>query len=170
MRSPLAESQFMSKAYAKLACRYAGYATVRPQVESGPIEMRKTLHLSALRSFFGMIFTAFVLFVVVACAPPKPKKVVVGGDPERGKVAIKKYACGACHVIPGIEGANGRESHPLFGFANRGDIAETVVNTPDNLVRWIQRPTEIRPRTRMPIMGVTEQEAKDIASYLYTLE
>lgn len=132
--------------------------------------MRKPLHLSALRSFFGMLFTAFVFFVVVACAPPKPKREVVGGDPERGKVAIKKYACGACHVIPGIEGANGRESHPLFGFANRGDIAETVVNTPDNLVRWIQRPTEIRPRTRMPIMGVTEQEAKDIASYLYTLE
>lgn len=112
----------------------------------------------------------FLALVFAACGAPKPKREVVGGNAEQGKVAIKKYACGACHVIPGIEGANGRESHPLFGFANRGDIAETVVNTPENLVRWIQRPTEIRPRTRMPIMGVSEQEAKDIAAYLYTLE
>ena len=55
-------------------------------------------------------------------------------------------------------------------IADRGDIAQTVVNTPENLVRWIRKPTDIRPRTRMPIMGVSEQEAKDIAAYLYTLE
>jgi cytochrome c len=119
---------------------------------------------------FATVLAASVFVFLAACNHPKPNRVVVGGDPERGKVAIKKYACGACHIIPGIEGAVGRESHPLFGFANRGDIAETVVNTPDNLVRWIQRPTEIRPRTRMPIMGVSEQEAKDIAAYLYTLD
>jgi cytochrome c len=123
-----------------------------------------------LHSLVAAFLAAFILFILSACNPPKPNRTVVGGDPERGKVAIKKYACGACHIIPGIEGANGRESHPLYGFANRGDIVQTVVNTPENLVRWIQRPTEIRPRTRMPIMGVTEQEAKDIASYLYTLD
>lgn len=110
------------------------------------------------------------IFSLEACASPKPKREVIGGNAEQGKVAIKKYACGACHIIPGIEGAIGRESHPLFGFANRGDIAQTVVNTPENLVRWIRKPTDIRPRTRMPIMGVTEQEAKDIAAYLYTLD
>lgn len=110
------------------------------------------------------------LLVLAACGSPKAKREVVGGDPEQGKVAIKKYACGACHIIPGIEGAVGRESHPLYGFANRGDIAQTVVNTPENLVRWIRKPTDIRPRTRMPIMGVSEQEAKDIAAYLYTLD
>lgn len=109
-------------------------------------------------------------FLLVACSSPKPKREVIGGNAEQGKVAIKKYACGACHVIPGVEGAVGRESHPLFGFANRGDIAQTVVNNPDNLVRWIRKPTDIRPTTRMPIMGVSEQEAKDIAAYLYTLD
>lgn len=133
-------------------------------METGP-----TVFLQRIRFSLGIGFTVFALFAFIACAAPKRDRNVVGGDAERGKVAIKKYACGACHVIPGIEGANGRESHPLFGFADRGDIAETVVNTPDNLVHWIQRPTDIRPKTRMPIMGVTEQEAKDIAAYLYTL-
>lgn len=134
---------------------------------AGVLETGEQVHFLGFRHLVAL---GFMVFALLACGAPKAKREVVGGDPERGKVAIKKYACGACHVIPGIEGANGRESHPLFGFANRGDIAETVVNTPDNLVRWIQRPTEIRPRTRMPIMGVSEQEAKDIASYLYTLE
>jgi len=117
-----------------------------------------------------IVFIGLSAFTLLACGSPQPKREVVGGNAEQGKVAIKKYACGACHVIPGIEGANGRESHPLFGFANRGDIAQTVVNSPENLVRWIRKPTEIRPTTRMPIMGVSEQEAKDIAAYLYTLD
>ena len=126
-----------------------------------PVQFLRTRHVLVI------VFATLALF---ACASPKPKREVIGGNTEAGKVAIKKYACGACHVIPGIEGANGRESHPLFGFANRGDIAQTVVNTPENLVRWIRKPTDIRPRTRMPIMGVSEQEAKDIAAYLYTLD
>jgi cytochrome c len=134
----------------------------------GSIDMGEKVHfLLRIRRQLGM---GIAIFAIFACGSPKPKREVVGGNPEQGKVAIKKYACGACHVIPGIEGANGRESHPLFGFANRGDIAQTVVNTPDNLVRWIRKPTDIRPRTRMPIMGVSEQEAKDIAAYLYTLD
>ncbi|WP_170319529.1 c-type cytochrome [Polyangium spumosum] len=98
-----------------------------------------------------------------------PRREVSGGDAARGREAIKKYACGACHIIPGVEGAIGKESHPLFGFANRGDIAGVTSNTPENLVKWIRRPTDLAPRTKMPTLGVSEQEAKDIAAYLYTL-
>lgn len=114
-------------------------------------------------------FLAFAVLLVSACRKPHSREVP-GGDVERGREAIKKFACGACHIIPGIEGANGRESHPLFGFANRGDIAGAAANTPENLVRWIRRPTDLVPRTKMPILGVSEQEAKDIATYLYTLD
>jgi len=107
---------------------------------------------------------------LAACkSKPPPPRDVAGGDAQRGREAIKKYACGACHLIPGVEGAIGRESHPLFGFANRGDIAHVAPNTPDNLIRWIRRPTDLDPRTKMPTLGVSEQEAKDIAAYLYTL-
>lgn len=117
-----------------------------------------------------VVVMGFAVFALVACGSQRSQREMVGGDAEQGKVAIKKYSCGACHIIPGVEGATGRESHPLHGFANRGDIAQTVVNTPENLVRWIRRPIDIKPRTRMPIMGVSEQEAKDIAAYLYTLD
>jgi len=115
------------------------------------------------------LFAGILVFAVLAgCRAPHSREVP-GGDPERGRAAIKKYACGACHQIPGVEGAVGKESHPLHGFANRGDIAHVASNTPENLVKWIRRPTELDPRTKMPVLGVSEAEAKDIAAYLYTL-
>jgi cytochrome c1 len=94
---------------------------------------------------------------------------VPGGDPGRGEVAIRSYGCGACHVIPGIRGARGMVGPPLTGFAQRIYIAGEVTNTPEHLVTWIQVPQSIEPGTAMPNLGVTEQQARDIAAYLYTL-
>ena len=37
------------------------------------------------------------------------------------------------------------------------------------MIRWIQTPQEVDPKNAMPNMGVTDQDAKDIAAYLYTL-
>ncbi len=39
-------------------------------------------------------------------------------------------------------------------------------NTPENLVRWIQQPEQIRPGTAMPNLGISEDDARDIAAYL----
>jgi len=121
-------------------------------------------------STIGLVSALVLASLVPACNTRKAHShVVAGGDAERGRAAITKFGCGTCHIIPGIAGANGRVSHPLFGFANRGDIAQAAPNTADNLVRWIRKPTDILPRTKMPELGVSEQEAKDIATYLYTL-
>jgi cytochrome c1 len=37
------------------------------------------------------------------------------------------------------------------------------------MMKWIQRPQEVDPKNAMPNMGVTDQDARDIAAYLYTL-
>jgi cytochrome c1 len=37
------------------------------------------------------------------------------------------------------------------------------------LIRWIETPQAIEPGTAMPNLGVTEQRARDMAAYLYTL-
>jgi cytochrome c1 len=34
---------------------------------------------------------------------------------------------------------------------------------------WIRHPRQVEPHTLMPEMGVTEQEGRNIAAYLYTL-
>ncbi|MBP1150350.1 MULTISPECIES: c-type cytochrome [Methylocaldum] len=94
---------------------------------------------------------------------------VAGGDPAQGREAISRYGCGSCHVIPGIEGANGLVGPPLSGIASRVYIAGVLTNTPENLMRWIQDPPAIDPLTAMPNTGVTEADARHLASFLYTL-
>jgi cytochrome c2 len=44
-----------------------------------------------------------------------------------------------------------------------------VPNTPENLMRWIRRPSDVVPGTAMPVLGLSEQDAKDIAAFLYSL-
>jgi cytochrome c2 len=89
------------------------------------------------------------------------------GDPSRGPAAIAHYGCGGCHTIPGITGAHGRVGPPLAGVGQRVYIAGNQRNSPDNLVSWIRYPRHVAPHTAMPEMGVTEQDARDIAAYLY---
>jgi cytochrome c len=89
------------------------------------------------------------------------------GDLHRGEAAIAKYGCGSCHVIPGVRQARGKVGPPLTDFAQRSYIAGNAFNTPGNLAAWIRRPDSVEPGTVMPALGVSEQEARDIAAYLY---
>jgi cytochrome c len=99
-------------------------------------------------------------------SPPQ----VPGGDPLRGSVAIERFGCGSCHVIPGIRGADGTVGPPLTDFAHRGYIAGELPNNGDNLIRWIMDPRGVEPGTAMPDLGIGEADARDIAAYLFTLD
>jgi cytochrome c1 len=48
-------------------------------------------------------------------------------------------------------------------------VAGELPNTPQNLVRWLENPPVIEPGTAMPNLGLSEQQARDIAAYLYTI-
>lgn len=98
-----------------------------------------------------------------------PVVEVPGGDPTLGKAAIEEYACFACHSIPGIDRADAYVGPPLDAWADRRFIAGKLPNEPDNLISWIVNPQAIEPGTAMPTIGVSEEEARHIAAYLYTL-
>ena len=66
--------------------------------------------------------------------------------------------------------AKGTAGPPLRGFANRNYIAGSLVNSPENLFRWIREPQQVEAGTAMPNLGVTTGEARDIAAYLYSLQ
>lgn len=102
--------------------------------------------------------------------PRAPIWYVPGGDAAEGRRLIEKYGCGSCHVIPGIREAVGKVGPDLGAFRRRMFIAGQAPNEPSNLVRWIQDPQDLAPGTAMPDLGVAEQEARDIAAYLYSLE
>ena len=92
----------------------------------------------------------------------------LGGDPLRGRDAIRRYGCGSCHTVPGLREARSLVGPPLVGIAERSYIAGVLPNTPENMVRWIVSPPAVDSLTAMPDMGVTTAEARDITSYLYS--
>jgi len=93
-----------------------------------------------------------------------------GGNAREGRTEIRKYGCNACHDISGVPGARGLIGPPLDGIGQRYFIAGELPNTPDNLMLWIQHPHAVEPHTAMPDMGVTQEDSRDIAAYLYTLK
>lgn len=96
--------------------------------------------------------------------------VLTGGDPATGRDTLARLSCGGCHEIPGVHGAAGRVGPPLTHFAGRAFIGGRANNTPANLVRWIQDPHQFDPQSAMPPTGASDQQARDMAAYLYTLQ
>jgi cytochrome c2 len=95
---------------------------------------------------------------------------VKGGDPATGKRLVTQYQCGTCHAIPEVQGAGGEAGPPLEHVGRLSYIAGGIPNRPDRMVAWLRDPPALKPGTRMPSMGLSEQEAAHIAAYLYTLE
>jgi cytochrome c2 len=94
---------------------------------------------------------------------------LVGGSADAGAAHIVTFGCGGCHRIPGIPGADGLVGPPLDMMARRVYVAGLLLNTPDNMVRWITDPQSVVPGNAMPNMGITAGQARDITAYLYTL-
>jgi len=115
-------------------------------------------------SYYGWLLLAGLL--LLGCSQ---RSAVVDGDIGRGAAAISDYGCGACHVIPGIGGAHSYVGPPLNEWAERHYIAGNLINTPENLIAWLRDPQAIEPDTAMPNVGLSEQAARDISAYLYSL-
>jgi cytochrome c len=118
-----------------------------------------------------LLLALVVAFLLSACVGevngvPGPRPVS-GGRIAVGRGLIARYGCGSCHSIPGVPGANAMVAPPLDHFYERSYIAGRLPNTEENLLTWIQDPQQIEPGTAMPNLGVTQDEARDIAAYLY---
>lgn len=114
-----------------------------------------------------IVVAASVLLALSACSGTESNPVP-DSDPEAGRLAIVEYGCASCHTIPGVESVNRTIGPDLTGFDDQLYIAGQLPNRPEELIRWIQYPQEIVPGSAMPNMGVTEQDARDIAAFLYT--
>lgn len=99
-----------------------------------------------------------------------PSLTSFGGDPRNGAKQIVEIGCGACHTIPGITGADALVGPPLEKVGRRIFLAGYLRNTPDNMIAWLKNPQTILPGNAMPDMHLTQQQARDIAAYLYTLK
>jgi cytochrome c len=95
---------------------------------------------------------------------------LTGGDPATGKSKMRYFGCASCHTIPGVPQADGSVGPSLAGIRAKPYIGGVLVNSPENLIRWLLDPPSINPHTAMPSVHLKDQDARDIASYLYSTE
>ena len=139
-------------------------------IAAGLVMFAAWLRHSERRSAAMLGCVALLAVVLSSCSEGQASMAasVTGGDPNRGSAAIFKYGCGSCHTIAGISNARGLVGPPLTGIGARMYVAGVLQNTPDNMVRWIQNPKGVDEKTAMPTLGVSQQDATDIAAYLYS--
>ena len=117
-----------------------------------------------------LLILGVALGALAACRmPDEPRLRVPNGDPDTGRALIDAYGCGTCHTIPGVPNARAVVGPPLWGMADRAYIGGVLPNTADAMVEWLRDPPAVTPRTVMPDMNVTEEDARHIAAYLYRL-
>lgn len=132
--------------------------------------MSKTEPIDRAGTLLGLcVLGGFLLVGGCDSQPAADAQRVVAGDPEIGAALVGQYGCGSCHEIPSITGASGTVGPPLQRFGRRTYIGGTLPNQPDTLMRFLQDPPELAPGTAMPDLGLSEQEARDVAAFLYTL-
>ena len=87
----------------------------------------------------------------------------------KGRQIFEATACINCHTVTGTV-ADGRFGPDLTHLMSRDTIAAGAArNTPDNLRLWIRNPDAIKPGSKMPAMGLSEQDVSAVAAYLETL-
>jgi cytochrome c2 len=113
-----------------------------------------------------LVIALCAIATLAACVRPPSPSI---GDARHGAALIAATGCGSCHSIPGVPGAGGRVGPPLDNIGSRTVLAGLLPNTPDNMVTWLKAPQAIVPGNAMPSIGLTDDDAKDIAAYLLTL-
>lgn len=115
-------------------------------------------------SAFG---SGFTLYFQTRAKTQAQAEATTAGHVADAPAAIAFYGCGGCHVIPGIQGANGKVGPDLTKFGERAFLAGSLPNDPAKMIQWLEHPQSLRPGSGMPEMGVTEKDARNIAAYLY---
>jgi cytochrome c len=130
------------------------------------------LKRSILRSAIpGAVILLTMAIAASSCGSSAVREAerLTGGSVPRGRTAVGKYGCAACHTIPGIDGATANVGPPLDKVAVRQFLGGRLPNTPDNMIKWIQHPQSVDPKNVMPELGVSDRDARDLAAFLYTL-
>jgi cytochrome c len=90
------------------------------------------------------------------------------GNAQNGRQLFTAKGCTGCHQIPSVPAKPSLTGPLLNNMALRPTIAgEQIQNTPENMAKWIQNPPALKPGTAMPALGLNDQEAQDLAAFVY---
>jgi cytochrome c oxidase subunit II len=116
---------------------------------------------------------AEMAFVVVA-QPPDRFRAWLADQQKPAQAAdgaqlFASVGCGGCHRIRGAS-ADGTLGPDLTHVASRTYIAAgAIANDDENLREWIRDPQHVKPGAKMPNLALTDDQVRELASYLGTL-
>jgi len=94
-----------------------------------------------------------------------------GSLEAEGRKLVGQMACKGCHVIDGVDGMVGRVGPNLTHVSSRPFLAGAVFeNTEENIARWVTRPDDLKPGSRMPSLGLTPEQVEAVTAYLRSLD
>jgi cytochrome c oxidase subunit 2 len=100
------------------------------------------------------------------------RPAVAVGDPmaARGRLALERNSCAACHTVSGTA-ATGTLGPDLTHFGGRRTIgAGALANTRGNLGGWIVNSQTVKPGNKMPPQPLTPEELQALLAYLESLK
>jgi cytochrome c oxidase subunit 2 len=91
------------------------------------------------------------------------------GDAAEGKTIFAGRACVGCHTVRGV--STGALGPDLTHFGSRAWMAGGVlpINV-DTVAAWVKDPARYKPAVKMPALGLTDAEARAVATYLVGLK
>lgn len=120
------------------------------------------------RSLTAAALLGAALLIAGCGATAEPTRTGVAGDPDRGREVYLQYGCASCHATPDVPSVSDGIGPDLHDFASNVYIAGQIPNRPEELIQWIRQPQQMIPGSIMPNMGVTQEDAEDIAAFLYS--
>ena len=88
---------------------------------------------------------------------------------QRGKAEFLAQSCINCHRVRGTV-AQGGYAPDLTHLMGRQTLASGIVlNTTENIRRWVDNPASIKPGCLMPAFGLSERDRRLMVDYLTTL-
>ncbi|KQP23310.1 cytochrome C [Pseudorhodoferax sp. Leaf267] len=108
---------------------------------------------------------------LAACdGPPDRTPRLDEADVARGIRLVSTKGCVACHTFPDVAWPRGALGPSLENFGGQGLIAGRLPNQPGVLMQFVRSAPAMVPGTAMPVMPMSDQEARDVTAYLLQLK
>ena len=102
-------------------------------------------------------------------AAQKTELAEPAGLAAEGKAIFARSACVGCHTIRGV--SSGALGPDLTTFGSRHTLAAGLLPiSVDNVAAWLKNPPALKPDAKMPALGLTDEQARAVATYLIGLK
>ena len=123
------------------------------------------------RMFFKVYVDSQADFDKWEKAQLEPAPAPITASEIKGQQLFTSMTCISCHAINGVPKATARIAPDLTHLASRETLAAgSVLNTRENLTRWLHNPQDIKPGCYMPDFKLTNEQVNELVDYFETLK